>query len=73
MGLKCSTCRFWHDIEFNNRGTCHRYPSKVDTTGSYWCGEYAEAPEKIMEAPVVDPVVQQEAPKRRGRPPKEVH
>lgn len=68
--MNCGSCRFWNDMSFNNRGTCQRYPQKVDTTMHYWCGEYAEAPAVVAEVPVETAVVEQAMPKRRGRPPK---
>jgi hypothetical protein len=56
----CKSCRYFNDLGM--MGQCRRYPTFQNRHNTEWCGEHAFAPADIEEP----------APKRRGRPAKEV-
>ena len=59
-GANCKTCRFFSDLGM--MGQCRRYPTFQNRHGTEWCGEHVFEPVDSVEP----------APKRRGRPAKEV-
>lgn len=40
--VSCEKCHYWKQSEsdWSWKGTCHRYPERVTTDDSYWCGEF---------------------------------
>lgn len=49
-----STCASCHYYAGGPVGECHRYPARMRTTSSHWCGEFAAAarsPEPLAPPP----------------------
>lgn len=71
--MNCGTCQFFQTS--GKFGMCQRYPEYVMKQDGMWCGEYQKRPEAVIDdrvvvVPVYTPENLPEAPKRRGRPPK---
>lgn len=40
---RCDECRYWEHNDKRDwkwRGMCHRYPQRIETDDSHWCGEF---------------------------------
>ena len=59
-GANCKSCRYFSDLGM--MGQCRRYPTFQNRHGTEWCGEHVTESFEAIEP----------APKRRGRPVKEV-
>lgn len=70
----CRDCKFWDEMRIRNRGTCRRFPSTIETANSHWCGEHKprEVAEVILEPNYEAMGLTEEAPKKIGRPKKNV-
>lgn len=57
--VSCKNCHYWRHSEsdWSWKGACHRYPKRVTTDDSYWCGEFKPKkggrtmPEKLKPCP----------------------
>lgn len=61
--MKCYDCKFWEDQ--GHIGACKRYPKPEIKGSGDWCGEY------VAKEMLKLPVIEQDEPKKRGRPAKE--
>ena len=40
VSVCCSRCRYWLQFGNANQGECFRFPTKIITTPTHWCGEH---------------------------------
>lgn len=51
---RCDECSYWEHkdkIDWKWRGMCHRYPKRVTTDDSYWCGEFKPKKKEVEPCP----------------------
>ena len=68
---RCNSCRFFSAED--RLGLCKRFPSYQNRSNQDWCGEYRLEESDALETMVqfiVEPVVDSEPKKQRGRPKK---